>query len=434
MGGHEEREHRRFSPSQAERIMACPGSTVYLETVPARAPSPYAIEGTKAHEILDAALRNNERRAVVAHREHSIHLAEDFDDDFIYSVQSALNYIYSIIDELPDAQLHYEEFVNPPLPSAPGEGGGYCDVWIYIPSVRVLYVIDYKHGAGVAKDAKDNPQPLQYACGVLYADEPIIDPATVDKVVIVIIQPRAWHKDGTTREAELTPYEVYEYLEVLDNAVAAALKPNAPLVPGDDQCRFCDARTICPAREAMGFSKAVNETFKSVYDIRQIDIPNVRTMDIDRLSYIAKWAPFLRHFLADVERHIEELLAQGFAVPDWKLVEADARRSWYGDEKDVAVKLAALAGVPPADVMRTSLITITDAEKLVVEAFKARAGRGKKRQAAEDAKRAFAVLTLKQSTGAPKLVPADDPRQPINRAASAFGGIGGLLEPPSIET
>lgn len=428
------RTHRRYSPSQSERFLNCPGSVALLERVPARIESEYAIEGTKAHEVLDVALKNGVRRAIDAHRDYSSLCMEDFGSDFYHSIQVTLNYIYGLLDDYPDAVLFTEAHVNPPLPSAPGEGAGYCDVAIYIPSIATLFVIDFKHGSGVSKAAKGNTQCLQYAGGFLFEDNPKIDPATVDKVVAVIVQPRAFHVEGTIREHELTPYEVYEYLDRLDEGVRECQKPNAALVPGEDQCRFCDARTMCPAREAMGLQNAVSTTFKNIYDVKAPGIPDVHMVDIERIAYIMQWKPFLEKFLNDVEQHGRELMERGFNVTGFKLVETQARRKWYGDENAIAFKLAALARKDVTEVMEMKLISITDAERMVVEAFKSNVARGKKKQAAEDAKQLFAQLTLKQSSGTVTIAPVDDPRPAVNRAATIFSGVGELVQPPFINT
>lgn len=430
MGGHVEREHTAFSPSQSERFLNCPGSYNLLKRVPARATSIYAEMGTKAHEVLDAALQNRCRRAVEAHREYSTQFAEEFDDEFLYSVQSCLDYVYEILDEYPDAILYCERRVDPPLPTAPGEGAGYCDICIYIPSIRTVYIIDYKHGGGVAKDAKENKQALQYAGGFLYEDNAVIDPSTVDEVVIVIVQPRAFHEDGPIREWPVSPFDVYAHLDVLDEGVALCLKPDAPLIPGD-WCTntFCDARTVCPAREAFGFSK-INEQFANVYDLRAPSFPATHGLDVQRLAYLKQWGPYVKKLFDDVDQHVQELLEQGYDVPGFKLVETQAKRRWFGQEWEVAGKLATLLEVPIDKVYVPKLINITDAEPKLVEHYKSKVGRGKKKQAAEEAKLAMALLTLKQSSGNLTVVSVDDPRPSANKA-DAFAGISGLLAPPS---
>ena len=112
-------------------------------------------------------------------------------------------------------------------------------------------------------------------------------------------------------------------------------------------------------------------------------------------------------------------------------METQARRQWYGTEDEAAKKLAAMLGETDVEkVFTKKLVPITTAEKLVVEAYKKRVGRGRKKKAAEEARQAFAYLTLKQSSGNLVLVDEDDPRPAVNRAQNTFGQIAGALPKP----
>lgn len=445
MSGHEERTHRRYSPSKQERLHACPGSDRLLTRVPARPPSTYSIEGTKAHLILQVALENRCARASEAHRDFSILCMEELDEtsggpyrDFYFSINMALDYVYGILATHPDAIMFVETFVDPPSNVAPGEVGGYCDIAIYIPSLKLLYVIDYKHGAGVAKDAKNNPQPLQYAAGFVFGEASPIKGYDVDNIIVSIVQPRAFHEDGDTREHEVTPYEVYEYLETMDAAILASQAEDAPLVPedlsdpkGSRQCQFCDAAPTCPAREAKALA-VVNVQFAAVRDVRAPGIPDPATMELERLEYAALHMPMLKKWMDSVEQRLFELAQQGYPLRHHKIVEAQARRRWYGDPDVIAPQLAALVGKPIDDVMVKKLIGITAAEKLVVAAYKERAAHGKKKDAAQDGKLAMAFLTLKDTSGNYTLVTNDDPRPPVDRATVAFNQVGALLLPTNL--
>ena len=445
----QERVHRKYSPSQAERFFGCEGSTALLARVPVRPTSRYAVEGTNAHNVLEAALRNNVRDAKEAHEEHSSLFFEELDDgtnEFYLSVQIALDYIYSILDEHSDAHLYIETFVDPPLPAAPGQAGGYCDVAIYVPSTRTLFVIDYKHGAGVAKAVKGNKQARQYAAGFLYQDDALVDPDTVDAVVLVIAQPRAFHEDGIIREETLTPYAIWEYLDELNDKVAACEDPTAALTPGEDQCRFCDARTLCPARETLALQVA-STSFSQITDVSSSLLPTPSTLDVERLARIRFHSTALRKWLDDVNAHCEELARGGHAVPGAKLVETQAKRKYYGEEDEVAVKLAAMLGDRNAEeamgayrkvmedypvlarLYRQSIVPITTAEKLIISEYQRRVGRGRKKKASEEAKQAFAFLTLKQSSGNLVLVDEDDPRPAVNKIQNTFSQITGLIPP-----
>lgn len=440
MSGHAERSHRRYSPSKAERVFACPGSVRQVESVPARPPSVWSIEGQKGHVVLEAALVNGVRTAKEAHKDYSFLCMEELDvstggeyKNFYFSIDVALKYVYAILDAHPDAGLWTETYVSPPSEVADGDTGGYCDVAVYIPSEQRLIVIDYKHGAGVTKQVYGNKQALQYGGGFLYDPNSPVRGADIKIVTLVIIQPRAYHEDGDTREYDVTPYEIQEYLDQLDDAIRASQADDAPLIPedltdpnGSRQCQFCDAAPTCPAREAKALA-AVNVQFRTVRDIKAPGIPAPENMELAQLEYAAMHLGTLRKWADDVEKRLFELAQQGFPLENHKIVEAKARRKWYGEVSDLSRKLAELIGCEPEEVVEKKLINITDAEKLVVNAYKNRAPYGKKRDAAVDGKHALAFLTLKESTGNLTLVTNDDPRPAVDRATVAFKQIGGLL-------
>lgn len=447
----QEREHRRYSPSQADRTFLCTGSRDLLDRVPVRPSGPYAMEGTDAHTVFEAAIKYRVSSARVAHREYVPHLTHETLDtgsnDFYMAVQAAIDYVLSLLAEHPDALIWVEQYVEPPTPAAPGEAGGYADCIVWVPSTRTLYVIDYKHGVGVVKRAKSNRQAMQYAAGVLFEDNPRVDPNIVADVVTVIIQPRSFHADGDVREHSTPVFEIWDYLQELDEKIAESEGGFGVLNPGEMQCQFCDARTLCPAREAFGLDLAVADT-ETIEEFKQSDLPAPTSLQMDKLARIRFHAPELRKWLKDVEDHCEELARSGHVVPGSKLVEAQAKRKYYGEDHDVARKLAAMLGERNAveamkayeDVMQQypvlerifkhSIIPITSAEKLIVEEYKRRVGRGRKKNAAEEGRQAFAFLTLKQSSGNLVLVDEDDPRPAVNKAQNTFGQIVGALEAP----
>ena len=447
----QERSHRRYSPSQADRTFLCTGSRALLDRVPARPSGEFAVEGNDAHAVFEAAIKYRVSSAEVAHREYVPHLIlEDIDDgynDFYRAIQEAIDYVLGILHNNPDALVWIEQYVEPPTPSAPGQGGGYSDCIIWIPSKRELHIIDYKHGVGVVKRAKSNRQAMQYAGGVLFEDNARVDPNIVDAVVLTIIQPRSFHADGDVRTYTLPPFEIWDYLQELDEKIAESEEGFGTLTPGELQCQFCDARTVCPAREALGLDVAVPGT-ETIEQFSQSDLPHPSSLDMQRLAQIRYHAPALRKWLDDVDKHTDELARSGHVVPGAKLVETKAARKYYGEEPEVARKLAALMGERNADaamdafkaVMKQypalqrlynlKLVPVTSAEKLVVDAYKQRVGRGRKKKAAEEARQAFAFLTLKQSSGNLVLVDDDDPRPAVNKAQNTFGQIAGALQLP----
>lgn len=425
-----ERSHSRFSPSSAERFSVCPGSIALLERTPPRPDTEYVIEGNKAHAILDVALRNRIRSAMQAHKEYCDMPLRDemFDADFYASINICLTHVYGILGEYPDAELYTEIKVRVPSDVAPGEADGWCDILIWVPSLGILHVIDYKHGAGIVKAVVGNMQVMQYGLGAVWGEGSPVDPTKINKVVLTIVQPRAYHEDGYIREYPITPYELYEHQEVLDGWIRACQDPKAPLVPGPHCSNtFCDARTTCPAREAQAVAP-LKAAGKAIMEITRRDLPDVKGMDIQRLTHIFYASDMIERFLKDVRNQIWELQKAGVHVPGTKLVQAQGRRHYYHNDNVTAFKLAALVGVPVEDIVQFSLPGITEAERMVIEAYKRSAGRGKKKQAAEDAKRAFAFLTEFKASNTIVLVSDDDPRPAIG--TTAFAQIEGVVQPP----
>ena len=70
----------------------------------------------------------------------------------------------------------------------------------------------------------------------------------------------------------------------------------------------------------------------------------------------------LRGWLNDIEKHIYALQMNGVNVPGTKLVEADAKRTWYGTDEERAKNLSNLTGLPESEFYRTSFKTITDVQ------------------------------------------------------------------------
>ncbi|WP_164243209.1 DUF2800 domain-containing protein, partial [Stenotrophomonas maltophilia] len=68
----------------------------------------------------------------------------------------------------------------------------------------------------------------------------------VEKITSVIIQPRAYHKDGAVREETIDLFDLYEFESELAVAAQATDDPNAPLVAGE-HCKFCPAAHGCEA-------------------------------------------------------------------------------------------------------------------------------------------------------------------------------------------
>lgn len=415
--------HAIYAPSAMQRIALCPASVRATEGM-VDVPSPYAMDGTDAHTTLIECLSVGERDAATGYGGKPQTHRADTKQERIESVQYALDEVYSILDAYSDAQLYLETRVL--FPSAySDETWGTADIIIVIPCISTMYVIDFKHGAGEYVEVKDNWQIGDYAVAALST---LRDAYKAEIVVTGIIQPRAFAAEGPFRtDVQSRAYYETAVKHKIEYAIWASQQPDAPFVPGREQCKFCPRRANCPAREAAALA-VVGANFASVKDVTTARLPDPRQMPVDRLAYIRAASEILRGWLKDCDNVTFEIAKSGVYVPGFKIVEVGARRAWYQTEAMTAATIMSLAGVSEDEVYPRALINITDAEKLIVKAYKDQAPRGKKKEAAELAKNAFAHLTTKASSGNLTLVPENDPRPAVNIAHTAFANVKFIRE------
>lgn len=427
--------HGDYSPSQAERFFLCPGSVALSRRVPKRAPSEYAIEGTKAHEVLETAIRNGYCDAQTAHKHHSVYKDEELHtgyNQFYTAINEALDCIKGILAEDAASVIYTETRVYPLPISKFGDiaehVSGPSDAFIWQPTLQRVIVVDYKHGVETV-EVEFNKQLSQYATGVLFDERNLVPRDQVKEVHLVIIQPRAFHKEGSERTWVCEIADMHAYGASLIDAVEECENLDAALVPGEKQCRWCPANHMCSAREAMAL-RAVGDQYRNIMDIKAPNLPSGDQIDTLRLSQILKAKPYLIKWLDDIANYAEELMRHGHSVPGQKLVEASAKREWHLSDEETAAKLAALTGLPVEDMWRKKLQTITDSEKLVVNAYKRGVARNKKKERAEEAKKAFAYLTTKKSSGKLSMVDESDKRPSVGALTSAFSHLQ-IAPPPS---
>jgi len=383
--------------------MACPGSVALCDTVPEQSPSSYALEGTQAHEVLEAIVRvqlSGNDGAVIAENEGVLKAApKDMND----AVDVAFDYIGDLVEQTPFVIV--ERQMELPSEIAPGEVGGTVDYAFYFKDEGLVEVIDYKHGAGVPVEVKGNKQARIYALEIIWANF-----WRFDRVKLTIIQPRAFHPDGPIRSEVLSVAEMLDFHADVEQAILAAQRPDAPLVVGEEQCRWCPAKLICPAREKLALELTQND-FAGVTTVAP------GSMSPEKIGDILSKKDMVIDWLKAVEEEGYRLAMSGTEIPGQKLVDAIGRRSWAGDINTVSASLAAIVPTfTPDDFMERSLIGVVEAEKKIKAGAKA-AG-----VSINEATQKFAFLTTKKSSGKLQLVSNDDKRPAVNPAKTAFEG------------
>jgi hypothetical protein len=428
MSEHDTKAHSTFGGSIADRWMNCAGSTALVASVPPRASTSYASEGTAAHALAEYALKGN--LDTVA---DFVGIEFDYDDhgetksitvtkDMADAVNVYLDAVYAELALAKDAELYVEQkFVLPIATAEPGEVFGANDAIVYIPSLRKLTIFDYKHGAGVSVSAEDNAQLKFYAAGALLTND-----WPVAEIELVIVQPRtrdADDNDGGVKRWALPVAEVIEFAGEAEAAIALAKReaaitakggPHLNLTPGK-WCRWCDAAGVCPAKERQALAASTLD-FNDITLVTPRSLPDVKSFDTARLGQVLVAIEIIEEWGKQVRAQVDDLLTQGVPVPGWKLVDKIGRRKWIDDETKIAGHLSAMFGIDEDDSRPRKLVTITEAERLIKASVTDKDARKK---ALDETSLAF---TLKESSGL-TLARESDKREGVDAIARDFGSI-----------
>lgn len=415
---HGARKHAKYSASNAHRFLRCAGQVALSSGVPPRPDSEHSIEGTKAHELLQLSL-----------------LGIDIKADATPEMLAAFEVVHDFLDSLyiargPHLVVQVEQpFRFPQRVVAADDAAGIADLMVVDHMAQEAWSIDFKFGEGVAVEPERNAQLMYNAIGRLWR-------VPIKRVNLVVIQPRILHhRQGVIRQWWCGPLELAEFQAEVEQAIemaeaaesAAALDPKLlpqTLRPGP-WCRWCPAETVCPARERNALALAFGTDVPQARALEGRALPEPADLGLDRVAHILRNADMLTTWLRAVENYAKQQAMAGVAIPGHKLVEAQPRRQWHGDAKQIAAKLIELSGyaLDKDDVRPRELIGITAAESKLVEIARERAAKGEKDKAAREMREALAFLTLRQSSGSLVLAPETDSRPAVNRAAALFSGV-----------
>jgi len=338
--------HAKFGASNAKRRMNCPGSLNAEAPFPDES-SPYAELGTAAHELGEFCLVNGHEDAFAFIGEE--HNGHKVDDNMARAVQVYIDHIRATAMSEPSLCRYEKRFsldkLDPPMPMF-----GTADCIIYGKESGTLYVIDYKHGQGVAVEVEDNAQLKYYALGAILE---IGDKAPVNKVTTIVVQPRAMHPDGPVRQHSYSRDEIMDFGTELIDAAHESLKPNAPRIAGD-HCKFCKAAGTCSALRNDALAVAQDE-FGAVKDINDLTPAEVA-------DYLEK-VPLIEEWIKSLRRHANYILESGNTLPGYKLVEKRPTRRWRVENEFVA--WATEEGLDDDDIYEKKLKSPSQIERIV---------------------------------------------------------------------
>ena len=403
--------HKAFAPSKAERWLACPGGEAYQrqhEIVYER-PSVYAMQGTAAHRLLEAALRSNlapatyRGRIIVVFPDGGTSMLQpgavpktpdafEIDEDMIDAVSTAYFYVQQAKSMFTPPLV--EIFVNP----CPGRNdtGGTADV--ILDHGSILEVVDYKHGKGVYVAAEGNPQALSYAAGAAEQTGWVHT-----RYRATIIQPR--HHARAVRTEEISREELRAFRDRMVEGIKRVERlveeasdldgyhRSGHLVAGD-HCRFCPWKPVCPAIRGM------------VQDQARVDFAEApaKPKPPEDVSDVLPWIGMIEDWCMSVKSTATDLLSRGFPVPGYKLVEGRSIRRWKAELSPDQIEAKARDfGVPADQLYKRNMLTGPAAEKLVPKPMR------------DD----FSNAMLEKPPGKPVLATADDRRPAVGGTGAA---------------
>lgn len=313
--------HALLSPSSSDRWIACPGSVQANAEITEPDTGNFAsMEGTSAHSLLQVCMDFNDKpenyMGAVLDKNHP-----PVDQSMIDGVQVALDYIAEHIDFYGAGNLRItsEKWVRigPMIGLDEELCNGTSDVIIEHADKSMCVVIDYKHGKGVAVDAKGNSQLRLYSAGTHYEIG-----EKFKQYRTVIIQPRIARR-SPVQEDTFTHCTLVAWLkkEVAPSAKAALL-PNAPRNAGE-HCRFCRAASNCNTYRRRARAVAADE-FGEIEDPEHI--PN------ERLEEILGEAVILENWIKAVRGRALHYLTTGGQMSEYVLGWSKRLRQWDDTE------------------------------------------------------------------------------------------------------
>jgi hypothetical protein len=312
-----------------------------------RYPSPYAEEGTLAHEVIELLQHGDlaTAQAIAAGGEMLVH-AQDFVDHC-----NALRPLFTSMVEEPVSleNLWLVPGLTPPEPLY-----GTVDFGGLTKDQRTIVVLDFKYGKGVPVAPENNPQLMFYALGVYFRLWDTLTPEVLDKIVYVrmgICAPRQGDTGPRWWDIELVDLLDWGF-DVLKPAVELIHAQRETSFKTGAHCRFCVGAPVCPELRKQALTTAQNsfpDDLTVPIDIVTSRLTPPTDLSDDELGEALTRGELLNTWLAGVRSEASSRLARGRTVTGWKHVAKKAYRQWK--DENLAASRLRTAGLTPDEIM-----------------------------------------------------------------------------------
>ena len=365
------KKHALLGASSSARWLVCTPSA-RLEAMFPDEQSPYAAEGTIAHDLAESILRHKLEGKKAPK-------LDDYSTEMIEAVNRYVDICEEKVNEARARSSDAEAMIEARLDFSRWVPDGFGTGDMVIVADGILEVIDLKYGKGVPVSAIENTQMRLYALGAYDVNEFLYD---VKSVRMTIVQPRL---DSVSTD-EMALEELLDWGEEIKPIAQRAFNGEGDCTPCD-YCNFCKARHTCRALADTCLTAFYKDGGKLNQLLTDSEVSDILAMK----DLITKWIKGVYDFA------YEKALSGEKQWPGYKLVEGTSRRTITDPE--AAAKTLLDNGYKEEDIFKPrELEGITNLQKVL----------GKKGVTE------YLEAYIDKPEGKPTLVPDSDKRPAIN--------------------
>ena len=365
------KKHALLGASSSARWLVCTPSA-RLEAMFPDEQSPYAAEGTIAHDLAESILRHKLEGKKAPK-------LDDYSTEMIEAVNRYVDICEEKVNESRARSSDAEAMIEARLDFSRWVPDGFGTGDMVIVADGILEVIDLKYGKGVPVSAIENTQMRLYALGAYDINEFLYD---IKSVRMTIVQPRL---DSISTD-EMALEELLDWGEEIKPIAQRAFRGEGECTPCD-YCNFCKARHTCRALADTCLTAFYKDGGKLNQLLTDSEVSDILAMK----DLITKWIKGVYDFA------YEKALSGEKQWPGYKLVEGTSRRTITDPE--AAAQTLLDNGYKEEDIFKPrELEGITNLQKVL----------GKKGDTE------YLEAYIDKPEGKPILVPDSDKRPAIN--------------------
>ena len=207
---------------------------------------------------------------------------------------------------------------------------------------RIGLIVDYKTGRIPVAHARDNWQLKGLA--VLARHNYFLRECHV-----AIIQPYA----GSFTHHRYSDAGLKSLMRQVSSLLRKVNSKTLLLNSGEDQCRYCKAKAICPAlRQQSG-------------DLIAASGDDVNTLAADQIVAVLDKVSSVEGFIKAVKARAKTMLESGIKLDGWRLAKGNQRRKITDTQK--VFQILSDSGVPLEDILRCTSFSVAKIERLLRE-------------------------------------------------------------------